>query len=247
LAPRQLAQLLLRGGLLLGSLYAGELSDARRPARPQRPAAPLMQASGASSASRRPELGMAADVCAGHLQAVDVAKRTTEVAGVKRGSRMCSSLEAAAAWGRSRANKWSVVSERPAHTEAPSSSARPQFHGEQRPIPNRDGVEASAESGGVSSTATTSPPFATSTSTSTSTTTRTRVHNRLGEGQTISFADACPPSVRVHKFLLLLSLYLFLFFAHTGAATEPCSVRICKLLLMRPLCLFLLAHAGAAR
>jgi hypothetical protein len=182
---------------------------------------------------------MAADVCAGHLQAVDVAKRTTEVAGVKRGSRMCSSLEAAAAWGRSRANKWSVVSERPAHTEAPSSSARPQFHGEQRPIPNRDGVEASAESGGVSSTATTSPPFATSTSTSTSTTTRTRVHNRLGEGQTISFADACPPSVRVHKFLLLLSLYLFLFFAHTGAATEPCSVRVCKLLLMRPLCLFL--------
>nr|XP_051230388.1 uncharacterized protein LOC127348387 [Lolium perenne] len=39
----------------------------------------------------------------------------------------------------------------PAHTDDPTSPACPRFHGEQRPIPNRDGVEASAESGGVSS------------------------------------------------------------------------------------------------
>jgi hypothetical protein len=44
-----------------------------------------------------------------------------------------------------------VVSERPAHTDDPTSPACPRFHGEQRPIPNRDGVEAIAESGGVSS------------------------------------------------------------------------------------------------
>jgi hypothetical protein len=130
-----------------------------------------------------------------------------------------------------------VVSERPAHTDDPTSPACPRFHGEQRPIPNHDGVEASAESGGVSSMGNNKPTLR-----------RHHVYvndnargnaNRLGEGQTICFADACPPSVRVHKFLLLLSLYLFLFFAHTGAATEPCSVRVCKLLLMRPLCLFL--------